>query len=186
MPPRLEELAVRVGFPLVLLPVDDWKGTAFVGDVRAIESEIRSVQLVYLSEDERSGIVVSHLAPAPPDPEDPGRMTAHLAAFVSHFDPGFLASKAKRGRFVPFPPRHWNKTDVVAPFAGTTSGLQHFIHKRLPLRAYRAAVVRDGRTGEVCVASWECSLEPVIGLIAPLRVETARAFDAAMFGPGPT
>lgn len=177
MPPRLEAVAAKVAFPLVIIPADRWKGTVFVGDVRAVETQIRSVQIHYLTPDERQGLVLSHLLPAGASPEDPGRMTEHLVPFVAHFDPGYLASKAKRGRFVPFPPRHWKREDLVGPLAGQTVALQRSTHARLPLRAVRTAIVRGGRPGDLCIGGWGIDPFEHLDQVRPLTLETAREID---------
>lgn len=184
MPPRLEEVAAKVTFPLVAIPAPDWKGTVFVGDVRAVGTQIRAVQIHYLTPAEDAGLVVSHLLPGEQAPDDPGRMTEHLASFVSHFDSGYLIRKAKRGRFLPFPPKQWRRDEIIGTFGGQTVALQRSVNQKLPLRALRTALVRDERAGDLCLGGWK--MEPLEHLdrVRPLTLEIARDIDRGLIDSG--
>jgi hypothetical protein len=184
MPPRLEEVAAKVAFPLVAIPADDWKGTVFVGDVRAVGPQIRAVQIHYLTPSEDAGLVLSHLIPEEPSPDDPGRMTEHLASFVSHFDPGYLTSKAKRGRFIPFPPKQWRRDEIIGAFGGQTVALQRSVNSKLPLKALRTALVRDGRAGDLCVGGWKMDPLEHLERVKPLTLEIARGIDRGLIDSG--
>lgn len=177
MPPRLEDLAGAVRFPLSLLPPHLWRGEVFVGDVRSLAGEIRAVQLVYISPGSDAGLLVSNLAKAL-NVEDPARLTDHLTSFVSHFDPAYLTHRAKRGRFVPFPPRDWQQDEILISLAGA-SAAQRFRHRRLPLTAYRAAIVRGAVMADLCVAGWGLDPADRLSDICAVGPANARAFDAA-------
>lgn len=163
---------------MLALPAGAWKGSAYVGEVRSIRDEVRSVQLMYATPSQSSGLVISHLAPDPnPDTQDPLRLTEHLTSFISAFEPGFLVPRAKKGKLVAFAPKELVVHDEVSTINGQTTGVKVIEHRRLPLRAARVAVVRETKVVDLCVGGWNRGVMDVVPQLRPLDREIVRLFD---------
>lgn len=174
---RLTEVAARVPFPLVAFPPGWWNGPVFVGDVRAVREGVRAVQLYYLTPSGDGGFVISQLAPAEAERTDPLRLTEHLASFVSHLDPAFLAQKARRTKGIAFTLRDFVHRDEILPLCGHPTAVRILSHRLLTLRAARTAIVVNGKATDLCVGAWQRSLDEALTVLTPVTPDLARRFD---------
>lgn len=163
---------------MLALPVGAWKGSVYVGEVRSIGDDVRAVQLMYATTSGTSGLVLSHLAPRPSeDSSDTLRLTEHLTSFISGFEPGFLVPRAKKGKLQAFTPKELVLHDEISTINGQTTGVKVIEHRRLPLRAARVAIVRDGKVVDLCVGGWNRGVMDVLPQLRPLDPEIVRLFD---------
>lgn len=180
---HLADVAGKVRFPILALPPTTWSGPMYVADVRSIGDEVRALQMMYLTPQGGSGIVISHLSPEVGGAEDPYRLTEHLTGFVSHFAPKVLRSKVKRGKYLAFASSEYEHHDEMGMVNGRPAAMTVISHRVLPLRAVRTAVQMGSQIGDLCMAGWERPVLDLIPTLTPVTPEVVRAFDVLSEDP---
>jgi hypothetical protein len=142
-----------------------------------LNGALTSVQLYFLDQDPLRGYAISHLLPAPAQPEDPLRLSEHLSGFVSHLDPKFLTMRARRRKAMAFGLKDFSHHDEIARIAGQSASVRVLSHRALTLRAARTAVVVNGKPVDLCVASWRLSIEEALPAVSLLTPQLAKHFD---------
>jgi hypothetical protein len=170
----LTQMLAEARFPLYAIRPMHWNGPAFVGGAARRQERLYQVRLTYEDDDSDRGAIVSNIEAS----STADGLSAHVLAFVAHYDRDFAAERARRRRKAePFPAEDFTQDDVVLAIGGQNAAVRVMRHKKLPLELMRAALrVGEGVT-DLAVAGWRRGVRDLAPLVERVDVALAREFD---------
>lgn len=172
----LVEILGQARFPLYGIRPVHWRGPSYVGDAMRDQGALTQVSIVYQHEDDlESGVCVSSIDPR----HHPGEaIEAHLIAFVSRFDPGFVM-KRNKPRKSPFPAKDFTTQEAVFAVGGQNAAAHAMRHKSLPLELLRVPLRTPDGVTDVGIAGWRAGVRDLANLVERIDAAFAREMDRA-------